>query len=83
MNPIIEVDLHGMNVEEAYNKIDSVIRAADKSVYTIRIIHGYNRGDAIARMIRSDFTPALEPKVLRIKGGWNEGITELVLKELY
>lgn len=79
---VIEVDLHGMNVEEAKRCIDSKLRAAGKSVYRLRLIHGYHGGTGIKAMIREEYSYGREPKVLRIEGGWNDGITELVLREL-
>ena len=39
---IIEVDLHGMRVEEAKNKIDKVLDSAGSGVYRIRCIHGFH-----------------------------------------
>jgi len=80
---IMEVDLHGLRVEEAQRKIEKAIESAPNSVYRIRLIHGHNRGNAIASMIRREFGYGLEPKVLRIENGWNEGITELILRELW
>jgi len=78
---IIEIDLHGMRAEEAQKTIEKAVKEASAGVYRIRLIHGYNRGSALAQMIRREFGYGLEPKVLRIEGGWNEGITELILRE--
>lgn len=79
--PIIEIDLHGMDVRQARTRIEKAVADAGPGVYRIRLIHGYHRGTAIAKMIREDFGYGLEPKIKRIEGGWNEGITELVLRE--
>ena len=78
---IIEIDLHGLKADEAKKKIDAVIRGASSSTYRIRVIHGYNRGTSLRGMIREEYGYGREPKVLRIDGGWNEGITELILRE--
>ena len=32
-------------------------------------------------MIWEEYRYGREPKVIRVEGGWNEGITELVLRE--
>ncbi|MBT9775429.1 hypothetical protein GPL15_02765 [Clostridium sp. MCC353] len=79
---IIEVDLHGLNVEEAKNCIDKQLKLAGKSVYRLRLIHGYHGGTGIKSMISEEYGYGREEKVLRMEGGWNQGITELVLREL-
>jgi hypothetical protein len=79
--PIIELDLHGLRAADAKKKIDATISNADPGTYRIRLIHGYNRGDSIRTMIWEEYRYGREPKVIRVEGGWNEGITELVLRE--
>ena len=79
--PIIEVDVHGMTVEQAIVKIEELIRKANASTYRIRVIHGFNRGNSIQRGIYREIGHGLNPKVLRITGGDNPGITELILRE--
>lgn len=80
-NPIIEVDLHGLNIEEAQQKIDTALKNATNATYRIRCIHGYNRGTHLRQMIYREYGYGLSPKVKRIEAGSNEGITELVLRE--
>lgn len=41
---IIEIDVHGKNTEEAKKAISMQIHSAGKSIYRIRVIHGYNGG---------------------------------------
>lgn len=79
---VIEVDLHGMTVEEAKKCIDSKLRATGKSVYRLRLVHGYHGGTGIKSMIREEYSYGRDERVLRVEGGWNDGITELVLREL-
>lgn len=81
--PIVEIDVHGFTVNEAIEKIERAIRQANQSTYRIRVIHGYNRGNNIQQAIFREEGHGLNPKVLRIVGGSNPGITELVLKEYY
>ena len=38
---IIEIDVHGKNTEEAKKAINMQIHSAGKSIYRIRVIHGY------------------------------------------
>jgi len=79
---IIELDLHGLNIQEAKKKIDSELKRTGSSVYRIRLIHGYHGGSGIKNMIWEEYDYGRHEKVLRIEGGWNQGITELILREL-
>lgn len=79
--PIIEIDVHGLFADQAVEKIEAEIRKANVSTYRIRVIHGYNRGNSIQRAIYREIGHGLNPKILRIVGGDNPGITELVLRE--
>ena len=81
LRAIIEVDLHNLNTEEAKQRIDKALDEAGGGVYRIRCIHGYRRGTRICEMIREEYSFGREPRVLRIRGGSNEGITELILRE--
>ena len=78
---IIEVDLHGMTQVQARVAVDAALRRASKSVYRLRLIHGYNGGTALRNMLRKEF--AGHKKVLRIELGLNQGITDFVLRELF
>ena len=76
---IITIDVHGMNLYQARIKIQSTLRRADKGVYRIRIVHGFNDGTAIKDMIADEFTNHY--KVQRVISGLNQGQTELLLRE--
>ncbi|MCI7813926.1 MAG: Smr/MutS family protein [Lachnospiraceae bacterium] len=78
---IIEIDVHGMNVEEAVKAVAKQVHCAGSSVYRIRVIHGYHGGTRIQRGLREEFSYGRESKVRRIEMGQNEGITELILRE--
>ncbi len=78
---IIEIDVHGKNVEEALREISGQVARAGDSVYRIRVIHGYHGGTRISEGIRDEFGYGREPRVKRIQMGQNPGITELVLRE--
>jgi len=77
---IVELDLHGMNQYQAKTCIDSALKKANRGTYRIRLIHGYNTGTSLRDMIRKNYRS--HPKVLRMELGLNQGITELVLREL-
>ena len=79
--PFITVDLHGLRCDEAEKKIEKVLAEAGDGTYQIRLIHGYNRGTNIKSMIYDSFK--YDKKVKRIVPGDNQGITILVLKELF
>lgn len=79
---IIEVDIHGMTCYQAKILIDSKIKMADRSVYYIRIIHGFHGGTELKNMVRDEYNYNRNPKVIRVKYGSNPGITDLVLREL-
>ena len=81
-SPIIEFDVHGMRTEEAVAAIQKKVDQAGSAVYKIRVIHGFNGGTRIRSAIREEFSYGREPKVKRVAMGTNEGITELILREL-
>ncbi|HUM83755.1 MAG TPA: hypothetical protein PLN48_08245 [Lachnospiraceae bacterium] len=78
---IIEIDLHGFRYEEALACVEKKVMSADKSVYRIRLIHGYHGGTALRKMAQEEFGWGRNPRVLRVENGANPGITELVLRE--
>lgn len=79
--PFVEIDVHGMTVDQAVARVEELIRKANASTYRIKVIHGFNRGNSIQRGIYREIGHGLNPKVLRIVGGENPGITEIVLRE--
>ncbi|MDO4939800.1 MAG: hypothetical protein Q4E54_07575 [Lachnospiraceae bacterium] len=79
--PIIEVDCHGLNTEQAVNKVRETVNKADSGTYRIRVIHGYNGGTRIKSAIKEEFSYGREPKILRIEPGDNMGVTDLIIRE--
>ena len=79
--PFIKIDLHGMTETEAIKVIDQALVKVSPSTYQIQLIHGFNRGTVLQKMIRDYYQ--YDKKVKRIIPGENPGITVLVLKELY
>ncbi|MGB4659393.1 MAG: Smr/MutS family protein [Mobilitalea sp.] len=75
---IIEIDIHGQTKYQAMTIIDNQLRKAGSGIYRIRIIHGFHGGTELKDMIRSTYSNHV--KVIRIESGFNEGITELVLR---
>ncbi len=78
---IVELDIHGMNKYQAKIFIESRLKKADKSVYKLRVIHGYHGGTELRDMVRKEI--GQNKKVLRVEMGLNQGETDLVLRELF
>lgn len=78
---IIEIDIHEMNRFQAKMLIDSKLKKAKLDVYIIRIVHGYHNGTALKDMVRKEYKG--HPKVKRIELSSNQGITDLVLRDLF
>ncbi len=47
------IDVHGMTVDMARRAIERFIAECDSSVTRIVIVHGFQHGDALRRMIQS------------------------------
>jgi DNA-nicking Smr family endonuclease len=77
---ILELDIHGMTKYQAKISIDSMLKKANSGVYGIRIIHGYHNGTELKSMVMKEYRT--NRKVKRIEVGLNQGITDLVLREL-
>ena len=76
---IWELDLHGMTTVQAKVAVDAALRRCDKSVYRLRLIHGYRGGTALRDSLRREYRG--HKKVLRLECGLNPGKTDLVLRE--
>lgn len=77
---ILELDIHGMTKYQAKISIDSLLKKADKSIYRIRVIHGFHGGTQLKEMVQKNYRN--NQKVIRVEIGLNQGITDLVLREL-
>lgn len=53
--PFIELDLHGMRVEQALAAIENKLAEAGPGVYKIKIIHGFNNGMAIKNAVFDEY----------------------------
>ena len=77
---IVEIDVHGMTKYQARVYIASTIKKAGRSVYRVRVIHGYHRGTELRDMVRREFSGG---KILRVEVSLNQGETDLELRELF
>jgi hypothetical protein len=73
---ILELDIHGMTVQQAKKEVQSVLKSCPKTIREIDVIHGYNGGKALQQYARS----IKHPKVERVIIGMNNGKTTLILK---
>ena len=79
---ITEIDVHGMRPDGAIDTLTKIINGAPTNVYRIRVIHRYHRGNALQRAIYDEFDYFCSPdKVVKLEGGSNPGITEIILRE--
>lgn len=81
--PIIEIDCHGMTAQQAVAAVEKKVNTAPAGTYRVRVIHGFNGGTRIRDAIRRELGYGLSEKIIRIEGGSNQGVTELILKEYY
>ena len=81
MNVFEEIDIHRMTKVQAIAAIDAKLKRADKSVYSIRIVHGYHGGTVLRDAVRARY--AGHPKVKRVELGLNPGETTLILRDLW
>lgn len=77
----MELDIHGMNKYQAKIFLESRLKKTDKSVYRIRVVHGYHGGTELRDMVRKEI--GANKKVLRVEFGTNQGETDLILRELF
>lgn len=72
----VELDIHGMTVQQAKKELQSVLKACPKSVKEVDVIHGFNGGQALQKYVRG----FKHPRVERVVIGLNGGKTTLVLR---
>ncbi len=75
----MELDLHGRNLYQARQMMDTALRRATSADYRLRVIHGYSGGQAIKRMLVEEY--ARHPRIVRIEPNPNPGVTIFVLRE--
>ena len=57
---LLDVDIHGMIIEEAVAHIEKIIKKAGKDTTGIRVIHGYRGGNALKNALQN-------PNIIRSK----------------
>ena len=75
--PVVTVDLHGFTVQDARFRLEHLLDFLPAGVGEVRVIHGYNRGQALRDMVRNDLR---HPRVAARLPALNPGETRLLLK---
>lgn len=74
----LKIDIHGLFVEEALLRVREFIARAPRSTEKIIVVHGYNKGTALAEAIRHQLH---SPRIQQIDAGFfNAGETIIWLK---
>lgn len=72
----LEVDLHGLTAEDAKRRLEHLLSNAAPEVREVRVIHGYNSGQALRDMVRLRLKhPRIASKLVTL----NPGETRLLL----
>lgn len=70
------IDIHGMCTSEAHKFILNKLNNCSSNISEIEIIHGYNNGQALQKLVRQQLKhPRIERKII----GLNNGSTTLII----
>ena len=73
---VVTVDLHAMTVTQAQAHLTARIDRLPSKIKEVVVIHGYNGGTALQKMVRKDFKhPRVKRKILSL----NPGVTSFLL----
>ena len=72
----VEIDIHGMTVEEAKLRLTIELSRVGYDVGEITVIHGYHGGRALMNFVRWEFK---HPRLRRVRYTDNYGESVLVL----
>ena len=64
------VDIHGMRVEQARFRLESLASSCGADISNIVVIHGCNSGDALKNLVRNDLRG---PRIRCVEAGANGG----------
>jgi len=68
--PSLTIDIHGMRVEQARFRLESLAESCGADVSSIAVIHGCNSGDALKNLVRNDLRC---PRIRCVEAGANDG----------
>lgn len=72
------VDIHGMRVEPAKFRLETIIENCNADITEIIVIHGYNSGQVLKNMVREEL---LSPRIKQIRASLNAGQTVIALRK--
>ena len=72
-----EIDLHGMYADDAKKYLNDQISRLPKGTLSVDVIHGYNQGTALKKMVMAFKHERIERKII----GLNQGVTTFILKK--
>lgn len=73
---LLEVDLHGLTAEDAKRRLEHLLSNIGPEIREVRVIHGYNSGQALRDMVRIRLKhPRIASKLVTL----NPGETRLLL----
>ncbi len=79
----VEIDLHGLTVEDAKYRLEHFLSHVSPDVTEVRVIHGCNRGQALRDMVRLRLKhPRIASKLLTLNPGRNAASAESAEKEI-
>lgn len=70
-------DIHGMRVEAARFRLQTLAESCGADIREIVVIHGYHGGQALKDMVREELT---SPHIQSIRPALNEGQTVITLR---
>lgn len=73
---VLEVDIHNMDVWQASTYLERLVTWIPSSIKEIVVIHGYQSGTALLKMVRNEFK---HNRVQRKFLSLNQGRTSLIL----
>ena len=74
----LTIDIHGLYVEDALERVSDFIASAPRDVEKIVVVHGYNRGTALRDAIRDRLR---SPRIRMVEPAFfNDGETYVWLK---
>ena len=72
-----EIDLHGLTVYDAEEKLFLFLEALPKEVKLVAVTHGYSHGTRLKNMVKNDFH---HWRIRDKRVGLNAGVTYFLLK---
>lgn len=77
MSYFTEIDLHGLNYNQAKEKLTKTLNSLPEDTGELTVVHGYKGGTVLRELVRKFKHPKIERKVL----GLNQGSTIFIIKK--